>query len=466
MQLLAKKQYILSSKVLNIPEMNCSRIKEGYLYVHKELIFQRAEDKKRRGYIVLGKAFCTDVYPKYIQDDISEFEGDSLTELTKNWTGRWLLIRDNELITDTTGLMSAFYWSDNADWMVSSSLALLSNVLNAPITRSVSNSGLDWHLLPDTIMPNVSALFCTQMLQLGKRLKPLPINRFSDKNSLTSDMKIREVTDRLQVALKNIERFSGRNIFIALTAGKDSRLVLAAALSAKVKFTAYTMEHPNMLVADKKLPGTIAKKYGFLWSFIRMKKQDHQLAERYLGFNGGNSKGADIIFYSSGQSQQLPADALVIRSGIFEAGQQYGRHTMGSSMESLKTGFCEYYKTSLKAEGQKEAFEKWVDYAEKNTIPFIDLRDRFYIEQRVNGWVSAIEQALTINDFDTLQIANCQELISVLLSATNEERIGNHLALRMIETLQPELLNYPVNRQSLIDKINIIKRAVFKRLFK
>ena len=96
----------------------------------------------------------------------------------------------------------------------------------------------------------------------------------------------------------------------------------------------------------------------------------------------------------------------------------------------------------------------------------IDLRDRFYIEQRVNGWVSAIEQALTINDFDSIQIANCQELISLLLAATDDEREDNTLAYRMIEALVPELLKYPVNKQSAIDKINIIRRAIVKRLFR
>lgn len=466
MQLLQKKQYILSSRELEIPEMHCIGLKYGYLYVHRKLHFLRTKDKVGRTYVVLGSAYCTDVYPKQIQDDIHSFEGDLLTELSKNWTGRWVMIRDYELITDAAGLMSAFYWSNDSDWMISSSIPLLAQELNLPITRSVGKQGLDWQLLPDTLLPNVNGLFCTQMLQLGKALEVQFIERFSDRRSLTSDQRVNEVTNRLQIALKNIEKFSGREILIALTAGKDSRLVLAAALSANVNFATYTMEHPRMLLADKKLPDKIARKYGFQRSFIRMKKKDHRLAEDYLRFNGGNSKGADIGFYSSGQTQQLPSVSIVIRSGIFEVGQQYGRRTMGGTMESLKDGFYKYYKTSLQEEGQKEAFEKWVQYVERNPLPYIDLRDRLYIEQRVNGWVSAIEQALTINDFDTMQIANCQELISILLYATEKERNNNRLALRMIKALVPDLLNYPINKPSIIDYINIIRRAVFRRLFK
>ena len=221
-----------------------------------------------------------------------------------------------------------------------------------------------------------------------------------------------------------------------------------------------------MLRADRKLPGKMAKKFDFLWTFIKMKAQSEELSDEYLQFNGGNSKGADIIFYSAGQSQQLPKDAIVIRSGIFETGQLYGRRTMGSTMETLREGVFRYYETSLKSDGQKEAFEKWERNAEDYPIPFIDLRDRFYIEQRVNGWVSAIEQALTINNFDSIQIANCQELISVLLAATDDERRNNTLACKMIEALVPELLKYPINRQSVIDKINIIRYTIVKRLFR
>ena len=132
---------------------------------------------------------------------------------------------------------------------------------------------------------------------------------------------------------------------------------------------------------------------------------------------------------------------------------------------SMRTNYCGL--TTEKMLGQTGTLCGWVHRRrDHGGIIFIDLRDRFYIEQRVNGWFSAIEQALTINDFDSIQIANCQELISLLLAATDDEREDNTLAYRMIEALVPELLKYPVNKQSAIDKINIIRRAIVKRLFR
>lgn len=463
---ITKKQYVLSSSKLKMDEMSCLEFNGCYLYYDKELPVLCGIDAKKREYLLLGHAYCTDRFPKEPIDDLRNFKGESLISLSKNWTGRWALIIKDKMITDSTGLMSIFYWSCGEKWIISSSLALTSLLLSQPITSSVQTTGLDWHLLPETIMPNVYQLFCTQYIDLSDGLKLHFIERFADKRALSSEEKIKGVADRLKTALKNIEKFSKRELYIALTAGKDSRLVLAAAISAQIQFSSYTMEHKMMLNADRTVPARIAKKYGFPWHFIRMQKHSEELYNDYLIFNGGNSKGADILFYSAYQHQQIPNEAIVIRSGLFEAGQSYGRRTMGNTRVAFQESFLNYYNSSIKDKSQRLSFDKWLEYEKEHPITFIDIRDRFYIEQRVNGWVSAIEQALTINDFDSIQIANCQEIISILLSASDKERLSNHLAYKMIESLVPSLLSFPVNKRSLMDEFHICKRAIIKRIFR
>ena len=94
---------------------------------------------------------------------------------------------------------------------------------------------------------------------------------------------------------------------------------------------------------------------------------------------------------------------------------------------------------------QSKAFEKWLQYVKNNPIDFIDIRDRMYIEQRVGGWASAIEQALDINDWCSIHIANCRELVSLLLSATEEERNNLSLSFEPIKNMVPPLHSYPYN---------------------
>lgn len=460
-----KKQYIFSSSRLEIYDMSCLIIHGHYLYYDAELSIQQGTDVNGRCYFLIGNAYCTDMFPKQAIDDIINFSGNNLTALTNHWTGRWVLICENELITDAAGLMSAFYWYEGEKWIISSSLAVISSVLSESIYDSVPTIGLDWHLLPGTIMPNVNLLFCTQSINFSNGLKISFIERFTDKRHLSMVEKVNQVVCMLKTALRNIKQYSGKEIYIALTAGKDSRLTLAAALSAQVDFFTFTMEHQNMLSADKTLPREIADNFGFSWRLIKMQKKSNNLYDEYIKFNGGNSKGADIVFYAMHQHQQIPHNAIVIRSGIFEAGQSYGRR-LGSTRETFQKSFIDYYYSSLESESQRTSFEKWLKYEKQHQITFVDIRDRFYIEQRVNGWLSAIEQALTINDFDSVQIANCQEIISVLLSASDSERLNNHLAYKMIESLEPSLLEYPVNKLTVKDKFNIYQRAIIKRMFK
>ena len=119
-----------------------------------------------------------------------------------------------------------------------------------------------------------------------------------------------------------------------------------------------------------------------------------------------------------------------------------------------------YYKYSLEDKVQMIAFDKWLEYTKSNEIEFIDIRDRMYIEQRVGGWAAAIEQALCINDWDSIQIANCRELVSILLSATEEERNSLSLSFEPIKKMYPKLHCYHYNKSSIIDKINLVLRTL------
>lgn len=465
---ITKKQYIISSIKLKIPNMVAMPMRNGVvLYCGSDLKVFEMKDVFGRHYILLGEAYCTDLYPKSPDEDICNFTGESLFELTQSWTGRWVLIRDNELIIDASGMMSAFYFTTTSNqWLVSSSLALLSFVAEVNSKESVSESGINWRILPDSLIDGVSQLLCTQKILFNKTLETEFYSRFVDYRELTTEDKVDLITNRLNICLKNIQKFSNRQIVIALTAGKDSRLVLASALFSKVHFSTYTMEHPKMLYADRTLPKKIAKDYDFNWMFTKQKKYNTRKAQEYLLFCGGNSKGADVFFYATDQFEQLPKNAIIIRSGLFESGQLYGRKTAGETRESFKEGFEKYYSSSFKNQKQYHSFYKWLQYENSNPIPFMDIRDRFYIEQRVNGWAAAIEQALDINDFVSVQIANCQEILSILLSANIQEREGLKLAYDMISKLDPHLLEYPVNRIYILDRIRFYRRAILKKIFR
>lgn len=462
-----KKQYVLSSHPLILEGMIEYPINCAYLYVDKLLQCQKATSADGKDIYLLGHAYCMDKKDKTPVDDIGKTLFNEIENVSHNWTGRWLLIGNRQLITDASCLMSVFYHSDDNGWYISSSLVLISRLSGSPVGGRVNSTGLTWQLLPKTMVDGVNTLFCTEKIEWDDtKIHVKPIGKFKVCNELSTLQKSIAISAMLQNALWNISKYSKKNVKIALTAGKDSRLVLSAALVTGISFESYTAIHPNISRSDEKMPIEFSKRFGFKHQLVKPIKYDRQKEMEFQEFCCKNSLGADMSFYANGQFDGFTGDDIIIRSGIFEAAQHYGRSIMAdATLQSLETGFRKYYASDITPK-QDEALKEWLAYAEENPIPFIDIRDRFYIEQRVNGWVAAIEQAMDINDFTSIQIANCSELISVLLSATEEERSSLALSFEPIKQMTPELMEYPVNQIVLADTLRIYKNGIKKRLKK
>ena len=377
---ISQKQYLISSvkrEILDMREIHLSC--EAYLYVGNGLLVRCLNDFKGRSYWILGNVFCVDILGTSVENCIASFDGHDLNELVENWTGRWLLISENEIQTDATGLMSVFF-TIGKDWCISSSLALMSVVTGEKPLYKVENQGLTWQLLPETLIDGVKCLLCTQKIKISEGLISVIFNPWiRDCRNLSTYEKVYELASILKVAIANIEKFSERDIWIALTAGKDSRLVLAAALAANVKFTTYTANHDNISSADRTYPVKIAKELGFSHKFIKADRIFQTKIEEYEIFTAGNSRGVDKLFYARGQFNKIPSNAVVIRGGLFEAGQLYARKIAGSELDSFCDGIEYYYQSALVNKKQSKAFTEWLTYVNANPIPFLDIRDRMYI---------------------------------------------------------------------------------------
>ncbi len=455
---ISKKQYIWSAKKLKKPEfMQEYVVAGGYLYVHDELGIGTYTDCNGNCVYLLGNAFCMDEAGKTPSNDIASWDGKSTKELTKFWTGRWVLFTQGELVTDACGMMSAFYINHREHRYISSSLALLCNCANIKIHRTVKKEGLTWQVLPYTLADGVYGLISTQKIIFKEDGFDIVFDNWVDIDTdMSTEEKCSKISGYLVNGLKNISLFSNRTPYLALTGGKDSRVVLSAFLNAKISFVAYTFKHRNISSSDKKIPVMLSSKYDFLHRYINQKKISKELLNDYYDYSANNTNGVDALFYACSQFSQLPKDSIIIRSGIFEAGQTYGRSIAGGTKESFRVGMKKYYSSINTDENQSKAFDEWIEYVSKFPIDNIDIRDRFYIEQRVGGWVSAIEQSMDLNDFVSVQIANCAALVSILASATDEERQNLSLSYDTIGYLKPELLNYDINCRDLKDKINYL----------
>lgn len=462
-----KKQYVLSSYRLDLPNLREIQIGEAFLYAHEKLNLTVCKTKDAKQAFVLGNSFCADVEGKRIEEDLSEAFKENLQSATGYWTGRWALICEDELIIDACGLIGAFYVVTDKGWLVSSSLAVISEITGKNLKKRVSSEGLSWQLLPRTRLDEAEALLCTQKLTFSKsKVEAIFSSWVNDYSELPTDKKCEAVANMLVCACKNIHTFSGKKIALALTGGKDSRLSLSALLKAGIPFSTCTAEHKNISYSDKTVPQTLAKVFGFSHTYIKEKPFDKERLSDYYNFCAGNSDGADAQFYARRQLSSFGENVILLRSGIFEAGQSYARSYTSSDMEGFATGIITYYSDLKSSEEQKNAFSEWKEYAIQNPIENVDIRDRFYMEQRVGGWAAAIEQSLDINEFTSIQIANCRELVSVLLSCNEEERKSLALSYETIRLLEPKTLDVAVNKRTLRDKLlrvrGVLKNPVGK----
>ena len=195
---LAYKQYLITNYQQCRPTMIEYPISSGiYLYLGKDLSFYKGITRGGIHFFLLGDAYCTEDYPQKVEDSLDCAVGDDIFAISRNWTGRWVLILGEDLITDASGLMSAFYHEDEKGWLVSSSIALLSDLLGGDEGKEVSTSGLTWKLLPFTIHDQVRSLFCTQKMTLTNRLRIVFYNRFAEWEDLTYEQRVSTITSSL-----------------------------------------------------------------------------------------------------------------------------------------------------------------------------------------------------------------------------------------------------------------------------
>ena len=458
---ISKKQYVLSSAKISPDNMQEYKIGKNYLYADEQLNISECDTADGKKVFLLGNAFCTDKEGKRAEDDIAASNTDDILSATVFWTGRWSLITEVELITDASALMGAFYGEKDGNWFISSSPALIAEIMETSVKDKVKSDGINWQILPYSVITNVKALLCTQKISFkGENIQILRKDWICDRRALSTEEKCRMIADILVTASKNIHNYSGKKILLALTGGKDSRLTFSALIKSGVPFASYTAEHSNISHSDKTAPVEIAKRFGIKHTYIRKSILNKDKLSDYYRFCAGNSNGADAEFYAQSQFLGFAEDTLIIRSGLFEAGQSYARSYTTPDIAGFTKGMMSYYGELRNSDKQRAAFEEWLGIVKEYSIDYIDIRDRFYIEQRVGGWAAAIEQSLDISDFTSIQIANCAELLSILLSCNDEERKSLALSYETIKLLEPNALTIDINRSSFSDKLLYIKNIV------
>jgi hypothetical protein len=218
----------------------------------------------------------------------------------------------------------------------------------------------------------------------------------------------------------------GGPVDIGLTGGRDSRVILAAALAADLDVVTTTTLWDGMAHGDLELPPRIAQIAGVPHYTARAGRVHEDLVALFDEHCARHSVERVRTGLASGHHPDHGRP--VISGNVFELGRFY-YHSLPKDLDS---GFKE------------ERLADWVTWVQEHPEP-LDWRDRFYWEQRLAGWASSTAQAVDIAPFERFFPANSRRFVSTLLHFPEPQRRRGAPQQALLELLSPELARLPFN---------------------
>jgi hypothetical protein len=345
-----------------------------------------------------------------------------------DWAGRWALVRDGVLIPDATASLAIFYDGTFA----SSSAALLGEgrARRPPLPHGI---GMDWYPSPGSSIEGIRRLLPSQALEGGAPIpRPLPQPLPAEPETLLERMRARLTTALANLAAKG-------TIALPLTGGHDSRTLLAAAVAAGVEIEAYTLEHPTISSADRDLPPLLARAAGVPHRYIRMgPAADIGKLALWDAHTAGMAVDADRELFATGQLDEIAGFDFDL-GDFYEVGRGYYDHVLPANPPDVAAALLQELP-SPRAEDVRE----WVEWTRRHPAE-LDWRDRFYLEQRLGGWLAAIDQGLDLAGVSKIHLASCTNFIADGLSLPYAMRRAGIPHDELIRRMAPKLAEFPVN---------------------
>lgn len=446
--LLHRRQYVVGpGPVLGWPAV---QVGELCLSHHPELSCRQVSTPSGT-WTLLGDPVQTDSAAGTPAQELTGVAADAPQATTRSWAGRWLLLDPVGAVhLDASGLLGCTYRSDGEGTWASSSPALLARLPGlaqlAPVARSYGYEGANYHCAPGAGFAGLDRLLPSQVLDLGagrvraRRLMPgLPRREVPDV--------ARELCARLAAGTGQVAAGAG-TVWLALTAGVDSRTLLAAALVQGVPVRTFTQLHDRMSLADRLLPPRMAAAVGVPHMFLPPQDLRPERLDLYDRHTGGAAQDKDRDFYPRGQWDFVQAGDVVLRANAFEvvASSWQNRVRAGDAGSAVPPTAA--LLRMLKAPGgddfERDA-DRWRQWAQAHPEPALQWVDRLYWEQRLGSWAATTEQSLDLLPGRSVVLPNSLAIFQALGALTQTERRGFLAQRALLSAQSPVLAGFPVN---------------------
>jgi hypothetical protein len=241
---------------------------------------------------------------------------------------------------------------------------------------------------------------------------------------------------------RNIGAMASRSPHLALTAGQDSRMLLACAREFSDVLTCFTTWSDMTSKVDCDVANRICRRFGL--KHVGLRFQDPRLYEvgEWL-FRTGFSLGGLPGWRGASAVRKLNPRRVDLSGHIGElARANYWGAEVPSSEEvapARLTAICGFPPNST----TKPRFQEWLaglSFLEPDRI-----LDFFYLEQRLGCWAGIIPYGVA-EDGQCLVFPLChREIIALMLALPHRYRWNGALPIDIVRREWPELLEYPIN---------------------
>lgn len=479
-----RRQYVIAPEQINCPFINQeTSLNNNYtLYTHPDLLvteFIKAEIKL----ILLGDMFDyihpgsnnLDILKNIIDKDLNQF-----LERTSRYTGRFVLIYQNidqiYLVTDATATKKVYFSNRDIKLWVASQSHLLGKLLG--LSKTSNKSKLEYYDSRDFIRQDYANIGNTTYYDEIVQLLPNHyLNVFGDSvsrfwpNKRIDSRPLDEVAEECAKMVKGyMEAIAARyNPMLPVTAGKDSRLLLAGTRNIKEKFYYYINREVYLTEnsADINIPQRLFKKLDLPFHPLELPtKIDDDFRRIYLDNNPlADEKFLPHIFnyylhYQSkvnlpGNFAAAPWQLFILKKKSITAHALAKLHGLSDYKYAVS-----YYNDWLQACKQL--------CSECNIRPI----NLFYWEERLANWGTQTQMDKDIAQ-DDINPLNSRMLAVNFLSvkAKYNNSPDYQLHRKIIKILWPELLSVPINpsRNNRILKglnffglMNLFRRVIYR----
>ncbi len=467
-----RRQYVIAPTEIECPFLyNAVNLNNGYLlYVHIDLTITEYSKNDSR-IILLGDIFDFEPQIKSNNDILKELLLYSFSEIIERiarYTGRYVIIyqhdKELKLLHDSIASRKIFYANINGSWWFASQPYLLGRILKLKETTITSkiayyNSSdfikLEGANIGDTtIYDEIHQLLPNHYLDINHTK---PIRYFPNKPFLA--MTVSETEKKCSEIIKGyMENIIARfDVMLPVTAGKDSRLLLAASKDSKEKVYYYINKDRNMGVKSKDIyvPNSLLEKLGM----------DFHIIDPYISINEEFKK---IYFENNKRSttNYLPmiynyyinySDRINLPGNVAFDPYFILTYPNVEITPSLLAEICHVIKYDF----AKDYYSEWLSNSwELCKRANLNILNLFYWEERIANWGTQTQINKDIAQ-EEINPFNSRLLTSLFLSIDCKLLFPPNFAFhkKTIKYLWPEVLQMPIN-PSIKSKIRHILQGI------